>query len=295
MTPKQRAHMQKMRDARAANRARAAAAAVDADNPIDDGPSVDDMARATPRPRGRPKKTSLPPKKPPAPSLRARRPIVAQPRADYEPERPRRTLNDPDLEERAALVGVGGRTPMGARPDPTVRRDLQHDPHTGRVVVERGGKIYTRRVTNTGDKFHIDASDIPDGMSYQWIASTVAGAEQRQSIAQFQQNGWESVPMSRYPGRYGPEKLDGKPNHTPIIIDGLILCERPIELTIEAREEEISAARQLIRTRNEQFQPKLPGALRERGTGLRAKRSIEGMPSDIGRPVYEMDVDDGLL
>jgi hypothetical protein len=300
MTPKQRKlHMEKMRAAKVARRAQAAQAAVDADNPIDgfdDGVSVDDVtpgavaARARTRRQAAVKAAAEPPRP-------RGRPRIAQPKADYEPDPPRRTRHqlDPEMEARAAQVGVGNRIPMRARVDPTVRRDLQRDPNTGRVVIERDGKIYTRRHTNVGDKFHVDAADIPDGMSYQWIAVTVAGTEQRNSLAQFQQNGWESVPMSRYPGRYGPEKLAGKANHDPIIIDGLMLCERPIELTIEAREEEIGAARQLIRTRNEQFTPKLPEARGRRGTELRAKRTIEGMPPDIGRPSYQMDVDEGLV
>jgi hypothetical protein len=292
-TPKQRkAHMQKMRDARAAK----AAAAVEADNPSFDGVSVDDVAPAAVAARSRARRQEAV-KKAAAPSLPRRRPPIPQPRADYEPppRRARAQQLDPEIEARAARVGVGGRQPARPRVDPTVRRDLQRDPHTGRVIIERGGKIYTRRHTNVGDKFHVDVVDIPDGMSYQWVAITVAGAEQRNSIAQFQQNGWESVPMSRYPGRYGPEKLNGKPNNEPIIIDGLMLCERPIELTIEAREEEIGAARELIRTRNEQFVPKLPESRSRRGTELRAKRTIEGMPPDVGRPSYQMDVDDGLL
>src|SRR5260370_21722484 len=298
MTPKQRKHMEKMRAAKVAKRAEAAQAAVDADNPIgefEDGVSVDDMAPASVAARARVRrqaavKQAEPVKRP------VGRPRIAQPKADYEPDPPRRTRHqlDPEMEARAARVGVGGRIPMRARVDPTVRRDLPRDPNTGRVVVVRDGKTYTRRHTNVGDKFHVDAADIPDGMSYQWIAVTVAGAEQRNSLAQFQQNGWESVPMSRYPGRYGPEKTAGKANHEPILIYGLMLCERPIELTIEAREEEIGAARQLIRTRNKPFTPKRPEARMRRGTEPRAKRTVEGMPPDIGRPSYQLDVDDGL-
>lgn len=263
-----------------------ARAAVDADNPA---VSVDDVGIQHGSPRTIGKRRAEPE---PAPR-RGRPPRVEQPRADWEPQSPRRTMNDPDLEARAAKVGVGHRAPP--RATPTVRREVPRDPHTGRVVIERGGKIYTRRSTAVGDKFHIDPADIPDGMSYQWIAITVAGAEQRNSIAQFQQNGWEAVPMSRYPGRYGPANHQGKLNNDPIVIDGLMLCERPIELTIEAREEEIGSAKELIRTRNDQFVPRMPEARARRGTELRAKRTIEGMPPDIGRPAYEVDVDQGLL
>lgn len=266
-----RAHMQKMNEARLAKQA-AARAAAELDNPIaadEVGMSVDDLTT----------ETVTPPKEKPA-----RR----------GPGRPPRI--DPDLAARAAKVGVGKPAPP-PKLNPTVRRDLTRHPETGRVVVVRDGITYTRTHSNQGDKFFIAASDVPDGMSYQWIAVTVDGAEQRNSMQGFEMNGWRPVKMHRYPGRYGPALLNGRKNESPIILDGLMLVERPIELTIEAREEELKAAHQLIRTRNEQFAPKLPGALDRdrRGTGLRAKRSIDRMPSDIERPTYQMDVDDGLV
>lgn len=187
------------------------------------------------------------------------------------------------------------------RRDPTVqrgptreapaKRDIKRDPVTGRVMVMgRDGQMITRRITQHGDRFHIDKADIPEGWSYQWIAMEIMGAHQRQSLANFAAGGWEPVTMDRYPGRYGPK---GSIEH--IILDGLGLYERPKELTEEARGEEVDAARALIRTRNEQFVPKMPESRRRRGTQLQAKRSIEPMPQDIGRPVYQMDVDPGLV
>lgn len=200
-----------------------------------------------------------------------------------------------DGDDPAAVVARA----RAKRRDPTVRRvEVQRDPVTGRVMaMGRDGKMVTRRVTNTEDKFHIDLADIPEGWSYQWIAMEIVGAEQRHSLASFKMGGWEPVTMDRYPGRYGPSHINGKLNTTHIAIDGLGLYERPRELTEEARGEEIAAARNLIRTRNEQFTPKLPDARssRLRGTGLQARRSIEGMPADIGRPAYEVDVDAGLV
>jgi hypothetical protein len=181
-----------------------------------------------------------------------------------------------------------------AKRSPTVRRvEIARDPVTGRVMARgRDGKMISRRVTTGDDKFHIDKADIPEGWSYQWIAMEIKGEHQRNTLANFAMGGWEPVPMSRYPGRYGPAS-DGDKH---IAMDGLGLYERPEELTEEARDEEIAAARNLIRTRNEQFAPKLPDARsqRLRGTGLQARRSIEGMPSDVGRPAYEIAVDDGL-
>lgn len=260
------AHMANMRAARLARTARQTAS--------DTGGSIDEIAAAPPTPR--PTKRA-PLKK--AQPVKKRTPLHAN-RDQAPPKAPVKRVSHVREDHR----------PIQPRRDPTVVREGRRDPHTGRIVITRGGREWTRRIVDTGDKFSIDRADIPDGMSYQWVAVTVTGAEQRNSVRGFYQNGWEPVCMSRYPGRYGPPDATGD-----IIIDGLQLCERPEDLTREARAEEIEAAKGLIRTRNEQFVPRLPEALERRGTGLRAKRSIEGMPGDIGRPVYEMAVDEGLV
>jgi hypothetical protein len=258
-----KSQMTRMRNARVAQQAAK-----------DPGVSIDDLAAGpaaaiaadnpAPKRRGRPPKV-----KPVAPTRDKRTTLKSVPRQATHPKPTQHA------------------TP---RRDPTVQRTANRDPATGRVVVIRNGKTYTRRTINTEDKFHIDPADIPEGMSYQWISHTIIGQEQRNTMAAFATNGWEPVDLSRYPGRYAPPNATGA-----IILEGMMLVERPIELTLEARAEEIREAKNLIRTRNEQFTPKLPEALERRGTGLRAKRSIEGMPPDIGRPAYEMAVDEGLV
>jgi hypothetical protein len=256
--------MKAMRDARVARKAAAAS---------DPGVSIDDLDTEPTEITQQPRRAAAVKRTSPTRAKRGRpaKPIPRQAEA-----------------KRPAHAAPRASNPI--RRDPTVQRGPMRDQHSGRVVIMRNGKAYTRRSVATGDKFHIDDADIPDGMSYQWVATHVAGAEQRNSIASFSQNGWESVPLSRYPGRYAEPDAKGA-----IVMDGLMLVERPIELTEEARGEEIAAAKNLIRTRNDQFVPKLPEALERRGTGLRAKRSIEGMPPDIGRPAYEVAVDEGLV
>lgn len=164
----------------------------------------------------------------------------------------------------------------------------------GRVMARgRDGQMLTRKRINTGDKFHIDQKDIPEGWSYQWIAEAVFGNSDKDVISTtgFIENGWTPVPAKRHEGQFMPVGYRGN-----IRREGLGLYERPQELTDEARAEEIGAARNLIRTQNEQFQPRLPGARAgQRGTGLQAKRTIEGLPPDVPRPQYEISVDDGLV
>lgn len=168
---------------------------------------------------------------------------------------------------------------------PTVLRD-----DYGRIAAYgRDGKtLLSRKVTDTGDKFYIPKEDVPDGWTYQWIAAEVIGKEENNS--HYMQNGWSPVPAKRHDGKYMRPGASGN-----IVVDGMILVERPEVLTEDARTEELQNARNQLRTQNDQFKPKLPGARSQPGTGLRAKRSIEGLPSDIGRPQYEIDTEPGLV
>src|SRR5258708_18135869 len=126
MTPKQhKTHMEKMRAAKVAKRAEAAQAAIDADNPIElapgtddyaDGVSVDDIAPAAVAARARSRRQAAIKKAEPI-KRPVRRPRVAQPKAAYEPDPPRRPRHqlDPAMEAREARVGVVGGVPIAAQ------------------------------------------------------------------------------------------------------------------------------------------------------------------------------------
>jgi len=58
-------------------------------------------------------------------------------------------------------------------------------------------------------------------------------AEQRT----YQDQGWRAVQHHHFPGRFAPEGTNG-----PVIIKDMILMERPMRLTVQARNEEILAA-----------------------------------------------------
>jgi hypothetical protein len=170
-----------------------------------------------------------------------------------------------------------------------IRRPLRDEMRApnGRLMVRgRDGEMLTRKRSNTSDPFHIDQREIPDGWSYQWIAKSVLGNSSADVISttSFFENGWRPVPASRHPGQFMPAGYTGN-----IERDGQMLVERPLQLTQEAREEEIATAKNLIRTQNEQFMPRLPNARAgQRGTNLQARRTIEPMPQDIDRPSYDL-------
>lgn len=109
------------------------------------------------------------------------------------------------------------------------------EPETADTV--RPKKMRTRKGGAT-DRLHVPKELIPVGMDYQWVTDSVLGQPDVQTRMNYEANGWEAVPASRHPGLFMPVGHTGEIN-----VGGLVLMERPIELTMEAREEERQAAR----------------------------------------------------
>ncbi len=88
------------------------------------------------------------------------------------------------------------------------------------------------------DKFHIPRHMVPDGWSYEWKNHAVFGKENPQYLSSVQRTGWAPVPSSRHPELIYPGYVG-----SAIIKDGMILMERPEELTIEARRRDMRESR----------------------------------------------------
>lgn len=98
------------------------------------------------------------------------------------------------------------------------------------------------------DEFYIDPNDIPDGWDYEWKAKFVMGQEQATHILALRRAGWEEVPTHRHPS-YMPMGSD-----MPYIErKGMVLMERPKEITDEARSRELRKARLQVRHKEEQL------------------------------------------
>lgn len=189
---------------------------------------------------------------------------------------------------RLARIGDNGGPPLeGAAPriDRTPVNMEYEIGENGRVIVRMGGEVLTRKRTGHHDPFQFAEGEIPAGMSYQWIAVSVHNNNDLVPLhtTQWMENGWRPVPASRHPGRFMAAEKQGS-----IVREGLMLVERPAVLTREAHEEDVAIARRQISDRNAEFNPPLPGARQHRGARLMAKKTIEPMPGDVGRPRYEM-------
>jgi hypothetical protein len=109
-----------------------------------------------------------------------------------------------------------------------------------------------------GERDKYWAPSPPDGWDYQWRLKSVMGRDEIDQIRQDELNGWEAVPLSRHP-ELMPRNWQGN----TIEVGGLVLMERPLIFTQEAREEEKRNAREAVLTKEAQMR--------------------EGRSSDLGR------------
>ena len=99
-----------------------------------------------------------------------------------------------------------------------------------------------RKATGNEDMFYIPVDEIPEGSSYEWKRWSVNGQEDPFYIAQMREQGWEPVNPKKHPNWVPPGY--SQPN---IIKGGMILMERPIELTNEAKAEQRQLAKKQTR------------------------------------------------
>lgn len=110
---------------------------------------------------------------------------------------------------------------------------------------------------NDRDKYW--APPPPDGWDYQWKLKSVLNQDDIDRIRQNEMNGWEEVPLSRH-----PELMPRGWKGNTIEVGGLVLMERPLVFTNEAREEERRAAREAVMTKENQMREGRSGDLGRR-------------------------------
>ena len=118
----------------------------------------------------------------------------------------------------------------------------------GRAGPDGRPVILSRKRTGNVDPYAIPQQIKPDGWDYQWNTYTVAGQEAVDSMILMAENGWRPVPAERHAGMFMPEGHTGQ-----ILRGGLRLEERPMELTLEAREEDRRNAVSQVRDQNAQL------------------------------------------
>lgn len=158
-------------------------------------------------------------------------------------------------------------------------------PRDRAVAVGRDGKPIWRRMTARDNYYDTIGTLAPQGWTYEWKTYTVHGMPDPIQQSQAAMAGWTPVPNSRHPGLFGPEYINGKINDEPIIVGASILMERPVELTLEAREEDRKRARDQVY--NARAQRQLDGRRLEAEKVTFIREEIG--PVETERPKYEIE------
>jgi len=87
----------------------------------------------------------------------------------------------------------------------------------------------------------------PDGWSYEWKRRTVMGWEDPTYMSMMARTGWDPVDVSRH------MHMMPKGHSGAIEREGMVLCERPAEITQEVRNIDYKNARQQVRIKETQL------------------------------------------
>lgn len=98
----------------------------------------------------------------------------------------------------------------------------------------------------TPDRFRVAPDLVPDGMSLQWVTSTVRGADFGQRRSQFEKRGWTPVHQSDFDGIFDGMFMK-KGEEGEITLEGMVLMTRPEAITRKARMMERFNAEEKIR------------------------------------------------
>lgn len=109
------------------------------------------------------------------------------------------------------------------------------------------------------DEFFIPSQIIPDGWTYEWKRHTIYNQEDPAYTVQLAREGWEVVPVDRCPSHRAMMPATWTKNS--IERKGMVLMERPIDITEEMRSIELRRARQQVRVKEQQLSATPDGTL----------------------------------
>ncbi len=126
------------------------------------------------------------------------------------------------------------------------------------------------------DRFFIDPYIIPDGWSYEWKRKTIWGKEDPAHEVELARQGWETVPATRHP------QMMPKGNWQTIERDGMVLMERPKELTDDVHAQNLRRARLQVRAKEAQLNQAPEGTFDRDDPRVKPsiKKSFEAMKID---------------
>jgi hypothetical protein len=88
--------------------------------------------------------------------------------------------------------------------------------------------------------------NVDNEIDFNWKRYECLGKADYSEQRDYYLQGWRPILHSMFPGRFGPEGIEG-----PVIVKDMLLMERPMRLTVKARQDEIRQATQMMRVNRE--------------------------------------------
>lgn len=170
--------------------------------------------------------------------------------------------------------------PIDAASAPTAaptRPDMRATPQDARAAADARAKEILGLFDGTEmqqDEFA--APKPPDGWTYEWKKKTVLNQEDPAYMLALKRTGWSEVPASRHPEMMGAGYKGGS-----IERKGQVLMERPEEITNRFKERDRVAARNQVRTKEEQLGAAPAGQFERQNKDAslaRVSKAFEPMP-----------------
>jgi hypothetical protein len=160
---------------------------------------------------------------------------------------------------------------------PPLRAEMRDDDPRARAA-RRAAEIkgHIGSLDEGTDEFWIDPSSIPDGWSYEWKRHTIYNQEDPSYQVHLARMGWEAVPANRH-----PEMMPAGDTSNVILRKGMVLMERPLEITSEAKAIELRRARAQVRAKEDQLAAAPQGQFERSNKDsplVKVRKSYEPMP-----------------
>ena len=154
-------------------------------------------------------------------------------------------MNEPEQEDAPVVTDIKvPDAPQRAAMRQAMRADDPRERAAKRAAELRGN---IGDMDEGNDEFFIPQHIIPDGWTYEWKRRTVLGQEDPAYQVALARKGWEAIDAARHP--------EMMPIGARGIVErkGMVLMERPKEITDEIRQIEKKNARNQVRAKEEQL------------------------------------------
>lgn len=176
-------------------------------------------------------------------------------------------------EFQGRVKGLGAAQPERPPLRPEVREEDPRERAAKRAAEIRG---HIGGLDEGTDEFYVDPSVIPPGWTYEWKRRLTYNQEDPSYQVHLARMGWEPVPASRH-----PEMMPSGTASKTIERKGMVLMERPTDITNEAVLIKQRRARMQVRAKEEQLAAAPQGQFERSNKDaplVKVKKSYEAMP-----------------